>query len=232
MISLRKAEERGAANFGWLDSKHTFSFGSYYDPAHMGFSALRVINDDTVQGGAGFGTHGHKDMEIISYVTHGVIEHKDSMGNVQSLPKGEFQLMSAGTGVQHSEYNGSDTDLLKFLQIWIVPNEVGGKPGYQQKHFGNEFGLTPIITPTGENGTLKIKQDARLSQLILAPGQSITIDVDGQRKYYVHQVEGSLLVDENRLGQGDGAKIESLQSLVITNDSSQSATALVFDLPK
>lgn len=232
MISLRKAEERGAANFGWLDSKHTFSFGSYYDPAHMGFSALRVINDDTVQGGAGFGTHGHKDMEIISYVTHGVIEHKDSMGNVQSLPKGEFQLMSAGTGVQHSEYNGSDTDLLKFLQIWIVTNEVGGKPGYQQKHFGNEFGLTPIITPTGENGTLKIKQDARLSQLILAPGQSITIDVDGQRKYYVHQVEGSLLVDENRLGQGDGAKIESLQSLVITNDSSQSATALVFDLPK
>lgn len=231
MITLRKAEERGGANFGWLDSKHTFSFGSYYDPAHMGFSALRVINDDTVQGGAGFGTHGHKDMEIISYVTHGVIEHKDSMGNVQSLPKGEFQLMSAGTGVQHSEYNGADSDLLKFLQIWIVPNQTGGEPGYQQKNFGHEPGLTTIITPTGENGTLKIKQDARLSQLILAPGQSINIDVDLRRKYYIHQVAGKVSMREHVLHQGDGAKIESLSSLTIENDTSESATALLFDLP-
>lgn len=231
MISLRKAEDRGVANFGWLDSKHSFSFGSYYDQDHMGFSALRVINDDTVQGGAGFGTHGHKDMEIISYVTQGVIKHKDSMGNVQSLPKGEFQLMSAGTGVQHSEYNASDSDDLKFLQIWIVPDNTGGEPGYQQKQFGNSPGLTAVITPTGENGTLKIKQDARLSQLILAPGESLTLDVNEQRKYYIHQVDGSISIDNHQVNPGDGVKIESISMLSISNDSSQNATALLFDLP-
>jgi quercetin 2,3-dioxygenase len=147
MLERRLAHERGTANFGWLNSHHSFSFGSYYDPAHMGHSALRVINDDSVEPGAGFGTHGHRDMEIISFVTQGTMEHKDSMGNVQVLPQGEFQLMSAGRGITHSEYNASPTEKLKFLQIWIVPESQGGEPGYQQKRFTAKAGLTPIITP-------------------------------------------------------------------------------------
>jgi redox-sensitive bicupin YhaK (pirin superfamily) len=140
MIILRPANERGTANFGWLDSKHSFSFGRYYDPEHMGFSALRVINDDSVAPGAGFATHGHRDMEIISYVLQGSIAHKDSEGNVEVLPAGEFQLMSAGSGITHSEYNASQTDPLKFLQIWIQPNTLGSSPGYQQKNFGQAVG--------------------------------------------------------------------------------------------
>ncbi|GAC16626.1 pirin family protein [Aliiglaciecola lipolytica] len=231
MFSLRKAQDRGSANFGWLDSKHTFSFGSYHDAKHMGFSKLRVINDDTVSPGAGFSTHGHRDMEIISFVTHGVIEHKDSMGNVQSLPKGEFQLMSAGRGVQHSEYNGSETDLLTFLQIWIEPNEFGGQPGYQQKNFGHAVGLTPIITPTGENGTLSIKQDASLSQLILSPSEKIELPLDETRKYYIHQVQGKLSINQHELETADGLKIEKEMSLNIENASQHQALALIFDLP-
>lgn len=231
MFSLRKAQDRGSANFGWLESKHTFSFGSYHDAKHMGFSKLRVINDDTVSPGAGFGTHGHRDMEIISFVTHGVIEHKDSMGNVQSLPKGEFQLMSAGRGVQHSEYNGSETNLLTFLQIWIEPNEFGGQPGYQQKNFGHAVGLTPIITPTGENGTLSIKQDASLSQLILSPSEKIELPLDETRKYYIHQVQGKLSINQHELETADGLKIEKEMSLNIENASQHQALALIFDLP-
>lgn len=231
MITLRKAEERGTANFGWLDSKHSFSFGSYYDSNHMGFSRLRVINDDTVTPGAGFGTHGHRDMEIISYVTEGVIEHKDSMGNVQSLPKGEFQLMSAGSGVQHSEYNGSKTQPLKFLQIWIEPNEFGGKPGYQQKDFGVNPGLTPVITPTGENGTLSIRQDASLSQLVLPSGESIKVNLDDTRKYYLHQVEGVITVNDHRLNTGDGVKVQQESVLLIHNVAKESAVTMLFDLP-
>lgn len=232
MITLRKAQDRGKANFGWLDSKHSFSFGSYYDAQHMGFSKLRVINDDTVAPSAGFGTHGHRDMEIISFVSHGVIEHKDSMGNVQTLPKGEFQLMSAGKGVQHSEYNGSESDDLKFLQIWIEPSEFGGNPGYQQKDFGQQFGLTPVITPDGANGTLQIKQDATLSQLILAAGETLTVSIEADRKYYVHQVEGQISVNQQDLQIGDGAKVQDTAQLVFHNAGAESAVALVFDLPR
>ena len=231
MITLRHANDRGTANFGWLDSKHTFSFGHYYDPKHMGFSALRVINDDLVKPGAGFDTHGHRDMEIISYVLEGVIEHKDSEGNVQTLPAGEFQLMSAGSGIYHSEYNGSQSEDLKFLQIWIKPNTVGNKPGYQQKDFGNNTGLTAIATPDGRNGTLHIKQDATLHQLILEPGQSIELSIINDRNVYVHQVTGQLLVDDVLLDAGDGAKVEAQNQLNFANQSSESVTALVFDLP-
>lgn len=231
MITLRHANDRGTANFGWLDSKHTFSFGHYYDPKHMGFSALRVINDDLVKPGAGFDTHGHRDMEIISYVLEGVIEHKDSEGNVQTLPAGEFQLMSAGNGIYHSEYNGSQSEDLKFLQIWIQPNTVGNKPGYQQKDFGNNTGLTAIATPDGRNGTLHIKQDATLHQLILEPGQSIELPIINGRNVYVHQVTGQLSVDEVLLDAGDGAKVEAQNQLNFANQSSESVTALVFDLP-
>ncbi|UTT87174.1 pirin family protein (plasmid) [Vibrio pelagius] len=231
MITLRHANDRGTANFGWLDSKHTFSFGHYYDPKHMGFSALRVINDDLVKPGAGFDTHGHRDMEIISYVLEGVIEHKDSEGNVQTLPAGEFQLMSAGSGIYHSEYNGSQSEDLKFLQIWIQPNTSGNKPGYQQKDFGKNTGLTAIATPDGRDGTLHIKQDASLFQLILEPGQSIELPITNGRKVYVHQVTGQLSVDEVLLDAGDGAKVEAQNQVNFANQSSESVTALVFDLP-
>ncbi len=230
MITLRKANDRGRANFGWLDSKHTFSFGSYYDPRHMGFSKLRVINDDVVAGGKGFDTHGHRDMEIISYVLEGSIEHQDSAGNVQVLPAGEFQLMSAGKGIFHSEYNARKNKPLRFLQIWIEPNVFGQKPGYQQKAFGKAEGLTTIITPTGENGTLQIKQQATLHQLILAPGDELTFEPDSA-KVYIHQVEGKLHVDNVQLTSGDGAKINGENKLLLTNSGSKQVTALVFELP-
>ncbi|ELA7190453.1 MULTISPECIES: pirin family protein [Vibrio] len=231
MITVRHAADRGRANFGWLDSKHTFSFGSYYDPQHMGFSELRVINDDVVKPGAGFDTHGHRDMEIISYVLEGVIAHKDSEGNVKTLPAGEFQLMSAGKGIYHSEYNASNQDTLRFLQIWIQPNAFGTKPGYQQKDFGRNPGLTTIATPTGENGTLLIKQDATLHQLILEPSSELNFEIESGRKLFIHQVTGSLSVDNTTLTAGDGAKIEHQSKVVLRNTSNESTTALLFDLP-
>ena len=231
MISVRQAQERGRANFGWLDSKHTFSFGSYYDPQQMGFSALRVINDDKVIPGAGFDTHGHRDMEIISYVLSGSIAHKDSEGNVQTLPAGEFQLMSAGKGIYHSEFNASKTEELRFLQIWIEPNSVGGQPGYQQKDFGREPGLTPIVTPDGREGTLQIKQDATLSQLVLGPSESLSLEVKNGRKVYVHQISGTLTLDGITLQPGDGAKVVDQTKLELGNLGGGDVTALVFDLP-
>lgn len=231
MITVRHANDRGRANFGWLDSKHSFSFGSYYDPQHMGFSELRVINDDVVEPNAGFDTHGHRDMEIISYVLQGVIAHKDSEGNVKTLPAGEFQLMSAGKGIYHSEYNASDSETLRFLQIWIQPNTFGNKPGYQQKDFGQEKGLTTIATPTGENGTLHIKQDATLHQLILDANSELSFAIESGRNVYVHQVEGVLKVDNTTLTGGDGAKVEQQDTIVFRNDSDKPTTALVFDLP-
>lgn len=231
MITLRHSEDRGRASFGWLDSKHTFSFGHYYDVQHMGFSALRVINDDVVQPGAGFETHGHRDMEIISYVLEGTIEHKDSEGNVQTLPAGEFQLMSAGKGIYHSEYNGSGSENLRFLQIWIQPNTFGQEPSYQQKDFGHQPGLTSIATPSGENGTLHIKQDATLHQLVLEPNQSIVINIPTGRKLYVHQVNNTTLIDGTLLQPGDGAKVESATKITFHNSTNAISTSLVFDLP-
>lgn len=231
MITVRHASDRGQANFGWLQSRHTFSFGSYYDPHHMGFSALRVINDDIVSPAAGFDTHGHRDMEIISLVLEGEIEHKDSQGNRQTLPAGEFQLMSAGRGIYHSEYNASSSQALRFLQIWIEPNEQGGEPGYQQKDFGKQAGFTVIATPTGEDGTLHIKQDARLLQLILPPGESVTLPLEAGRHAYVHQVAGTLDVETTSLAPGDGAKIEDIHHITFRNKGNETSQALVFDLP-
>jgi redox-sensitive bicupin YhaK (pirin superfamily) len=231
MITIRRADERGSANFGWLQSKHTFSFGRYYDPKHMGFSALRVINDDQVAQGAGFDTHGHRDMEIISYVLEGTIEHKDSTGNVQTLPAGEFQLMSAGKGILHSEYNASKSAPLKFLQIWIEPNSIGGKPGYQQKDFGKQLGLTTIATPDGSEGTLQIKQDAKLHQLILSAGQDLEFASTIGKKTFVHLVSGEITVNGEQLSAGDGAKITGEHTLLFDNNSENKATALIFELP-
>lgn len=231
MITVRHSQDRGQANFGWLDSKHSFSFGSYYDPEYMGFSALRVINDDIVQAGAGFDTHGHRDMEIISYVLEGTIEHKDSEGHVQTLPAGEFQLMSAGSGIYHSEYNGSNSEPLRFLQIWIQPNEFGKKPGYQQKDFGQQSGLTTIATPDGRDNTLQIKQDMTLSQLVLKPNTDLVYTIEPNRNIYVHQVAGELNINTTKLTPGDGASIESQSELRFENHNDQNVTALLFDLP-
>lgn len=230
MISIRHANQRGHANFGWLNSKHTFSFGEYYDEAHMGYSALRVINDDTVAPGMGFHTHGHRDMEIISYVLRGEIAHKDSEGNVETLPAGEFQLMSAGSGIRHSEFNPSAANDLHFLQIWIQPNVYGQQPGYQQKDFGQAKGLTLVVSPDGENGSLVIKQDARLYQLILDANSSTELTADSRRHYYVHLVEGELQIEGELVGPGDGAKVDGIELLTLAA-TNNAVKALVFDLP-
>ncbi|CAM3833416.1 pirin family protein [Parendozoicomonas haliclonae] len=231
MLTLRKAQDRGRAQFGWLDSRHTFSFGHYYDPEQMGFSALRVINDDVVAGGAGFDTHSHQNMEIISYVLEGVMEHKDSEGNRQSLPAGEFQLMSAGRGISHSEYNVSQSDKLRFLQIWIEPDVYGTQPGYQQKNFGSHSGLTTVISPSGEQGSLTIRQDASLHQLILEPGQNHHLAITDQRRVYLHQVRGEVQADDALIQSGDGARVEQESTLLITNTSDKKTLTLIFDLP-
>ncbi len=204
MFSVRRSNQRGSADFGWLHSKHTFSFGNYHDETQMGFSALRVINDDQVNAEAGFSTHGHSDMEIISYVLQGEIAHKDSEGNITRLPAGEFQLMSAGSGIRHSEFNPSASEKLHFLQIWIQPSVHGQKPGYQQKDFGEAQGLTLVISPDGEAGSLQIKQDARLHQLILPANAELSFATNSNRHYYVHQIDGSLIV------KGDDGKEETL----------------------
>lgn len=230
MISIRKSNQRGSANFGWLDSKHTFSFGSYYDERHMGFSALRVINDDHVAADSGFDTHGHRDMEIISYVLEGEIAHKDSEGNVATLPPGEFQLMSAGSGIRHSEFNPSPTKQLHFLQIWIQPNVYGQTPGYQQKDFGTQKGLTLAVSPDGEAGSLVIKQDARLYQLLLDGNTTAELPASEKRKYYVHVISGELAIEDEIVKPGDGAKIEDIHSLVMVAQQ-KAVKALVFDLP-
>ncbi len=230
MISIRRSNQRGSANFGWLNSKHTFSFGSYYDEQQMGFSALRVINDDHVAADSGFDTHGHRDMEIISYVLEGEIAHKDSAGNVATLPPGEFQLMSAGSGIRHSEFNPSPTKALHFLQIWIQPNVYGQTPGYQQKDFGSKKGLTLAISPDGEAGSLVIKQDARLYQLLLDANTSAELPVSTKRNYYVHVINGELEIDGEIVRLGDGAKIENVNSLVMVAQR-KAVKALVCDLP-
>jgi redox-sensitive bicupin YhaK (pirin superfamily) len=231
MITIRNAQDRGHANFDWLNSNHTFSFGSYYDPQHMGFSHLRVINDDTVTPGAGFETHGHKDMEILSLVLEGNIAHKDSTGNVKELPAGEYQLMSAGKGVYHSEFNPSKKDTLKFLQIWIQPNQLGGQPSYQQQAFSQEQGFITIITPNGKDGTLHIKQDMQLIQLILEDELKATWQADNNRRYYVHVIEGELsLGDGISVRPGDGAKIEDVSTIQFDKIGDQRVKALLFDL--
>jgi len=230
MITIRRSHQRGQANFGWLNSQHTFSFGSYYDAEQMGVSALRVINDDRVAPNAGFPTHGHNDMEIISYVLDGEIAHKDSEGNIATLPAGEFQLMSAGSGIRHSEFNPSPTKELHFLQIWIQPNVRGEKPGYQQKDFGRSPGLTLVASPNGEAGSLLMKQDARLYQLILNKNTNTDLTVTSKRHYYVHVISGELQIENELLTAGDGATLENIHVLNLIA-TEQAVRALVFDLP-
>ncbi|MAK91252.1 MAG: pirin family protein [Oleibacter sp.] len=238
MITLRAACERGRAHFGWLRSAHTFSFGEYYDPRYTGFSALRVINDDRVEPGTGFSTHGHRNMEIISYVLEGQIAHKDSTGGEEILPAGEFQLMSAGSGIRHSEYNPSASEGLHFLQIWIQPNEKETTPGYQQKSFAYEQAVQPVVTADGRDGTLKIRQDAELAHVRLN-AEAVEHPLDPQRHYYLHVVQGPLIlnidpsVDADAshliLEEGDGVALVDEAQLKLLADNK--AEALLFDLP-
>lgn len=228
MIDVRRSKERGPTHLPWLDSRHSFSFGAYYDPSRMGVSALRVINDDTVAPGSGFDTHAHRDMEILSYVKRGTIEHRDNMGNRRSLPAGEFQLMSAGSGISHSEYNPSSSEPLEFLQIWIMPDRLGVKPGYQQKRFSGDPGIHLIASPDGRDGSLVVHQDARLYQL-LADASPIELKLELGRTLYVHVVRGELSFNDLSLAPGDGASLTETETARFeTNGETE---ALVFDLP-
>ncbi len=229
MIEIRHSEARGYADHGWLQSRHTFSFADYYDPQHTGVSALRVINDDRVMPGKGFATHSHQNMEIISYVKKGTIEHKDSMGHVKRLAAGTFQLMRAGTGVTHSEYNPSSTETLEFLQIWIQPDEAGLKPAYQQKRFATRKGLQLIVSPDARDGSMLIHQDACLYQLRLDTDQSTSFSPDAGRTLYVHVVTGTLGVNGESLSEGDGATVKEADNVEFIG--TKESVALVFDLP-
>ncbi|WP_346837451.1 pirin family protein [Microbulbifer sp. SAOS-129_SWC] len=230
MDMIRKAESRGRANFGWLDSRHSFSFGSYYDPRHMGISVLRVINDDTVKGGAGFGAHGHRDMEIISYVLEGAIEHRDSTGNHFVVPAGEVQRMSAGRGIQHSEFNASRHQRLRFLQIWIEPNVTGIEPEYEQARIEQRGQLTPLVTTDGRDGSLSLHQDAGLYRLRLQPGEAFTLQT-GPRTGYLHVIDGSAAAGTAQLAAGDGAAMIKTREQLLSAGKA-GLEALWFDLPR
>ena len=232
MQTVRRAQERGHVNHGWLDSYHTFSFGSYYDSEHMGFSNLRVINDDTVAPGGGFSTHGHEDMEIISYVLEGGLEHKDSMGNGSVIRPGDVQRMSAGTGVTHSEYNHSSDEPVHFMQIWLLPNQTGVEPGYEQRCFPLEDRrgkVVLLVSPDGRNGSISSHQDALVYGTLLEDGQRLNHLLASDRKAYVHVAAGSADVNGQVLNAGDAMAIEDhgeIQLLGI-HDSE----LLIFELP-
>ena len=231
MLTIRKSEERGYADHGWLKSFHSFSFAGYHDPAHMGFGNLRVINEDRVAAGAGFGTHGHKDMEIISYVMSGELAHKDSMGNVESIPPGEVQRMSAGRGVMHSEFNHKKDETTHFLQIWLLPNARGIEPGYEQKKFpdADKRGhLRLVASPDGSDGSVTVHSDARLYAGLFDGAESTSLTLDPARKSYVHLVRGELEVNGERLSTGDAALIEGESHLALS--AGNDAEVLVFDL--
>ena len=232
MIDIRPFTSLGHANHGWLDTWHTFSFSSYYDPRFMGFRVLRVINEDTVSPGQGFPPHGHRDMEIISYVLQGGLAHKDSLGTGSVIRPGDVQRMSAGTGVRHSEFNASEKDPVHFLQIWIEPARAGIAPGYEQKAFAeaDKHGrLRLVASPDGADGSLTIHQDARLYATILAPGQTVAHPLARGRHAWVQITRGTLMVNGEPLAQGDGAAISAESTVSLTGETD--AEALLFDLP-
>jgi quercetin 2,3-dioxygenase len=231
-MDIRRSDERGHAQHGWLDSFHSFSFADYYDPEHMGFGPLRVINEDRVQPGQGFGTHGHRDMEIISYVLEGALAHKDSMGNGSVIRPGDVQRMSAGTGVRHSEFNASDRDLVHFLQIWIEPAERGIAPGYEEKRFdaaSKRGRLRLIASPDGAEGSVRIHQDARLYATLLDGPEGATFEQGDGRRTYVHVVRGAVEVNGARYEAGDAIKSSGAARLELARG--EDAEVLVFDLP-
>jgi quercetin 2,3-dioxygenase len=232
MIDVRRAKERGHAHHGWLDTWHTFSFSGYYDERFMGFRSLRVINEDTVAPGQGFSPHGHRDMEIISYVLEGGLEHKDSLGTGSVIRPGDVQRMSAGTGVRHSEFNASRSESVHFLQIWIEPAKTGIAPGYEQKTFseadkGGQLRL--VASPDGAEGSVTIHQDARVFATVLAPGQAVTHRLARGRHAWVQVTRGALTVGGEPLAKGDGAAISAESAVSIVGETD--AEALLFDLP-
>jgi redox-sensitive bicupin YhaK (pirin superfamily) len=231
MMTRRSSSQRGYADHGWLKSFHSFSFAGYYDPAHMGFGNLRVINEDRIAAGRGFGTHGHRDMEIISYVLSGELAHKDSMGNVKGIPPGDVQRMSAGTGVQHSEFNHAEGQTTHFLQIWIEPNVTGIPPSYEQKTFpdSEKRGVLRLVaSPDGAQGSVTIHADARLYAGLFDGEEAAEIALDPRRKSYVHLVRGELQANGQALKAGDALKLEDESRLLLANG--KEAEVLVFDL--
>ncbi len=232
MITLRPAQARGTANFGWLDSRHTFSFGQYYDPAHMGFADLRVINEDKVTAGQGFPTHGHRDMEIVSYVLDGALEHKDSIGTGSVIRPGDLQRMSAGTGIMHSEYNASQADPVHFLQIWIMPNQKGLEPGYEQTHFTREDKLNQlrlIGSQDGRNGSVTIHQDVSLYATVLDTNASVSHSIQPGRTVWVQVARGAVTLNGESMTAGDGAAVANEAELTLTG-TADNTEVLVFDM--
>lgn len=231
MLTFRRSQERGYADHGWLKSFHSFSFAGYYDPEHMGFGNLRVINEDRIAPGTGFGTHGHRDMEIISYVLSGELAHKDTLGNVKGIPPGDVQRMSAGRGVMHSEFNHAADRTTHFLQIWIEPDVTGIEPSYEQKRFADaekRGKLRLVASPDGDQGSVRIHADARLRAGLFDAGESATLPLDPQRLAYVHLVRGELDVNGTRLRAGDAAKLQG--ETLLTLGGAKDAEVLVFDL--
>ncbi|WP_413165453.1 pirin family protein [Capilliphycus salinus ALCB114379] len=231
MITLRKSLERGQANWGWLNTYHTFSFANYYDPKHMGFRALRVINQDRIGPGAGFDTHGHRDMEIITYVLEGALQHQDSTGTGTIIKPGELQRMSAGRGILHSEFNASQTEPVHLLQIWIIPNQTGLTPSYEQVSFNlletpGQFQLIGSANP--KNGALKIHQDVNLFAAVVPTGDRISYSLPNSRHAWLQVVRGELLLDDILLASGDGLAISEQRQ--ITLKASSEAEILLFDL--
>ncbi len=231
MLEIRPAAARGLANFGWLYSQHSFSFGSYYDPQHMGFSDLLVINDDRVRQGRGFDTHPHRDMEIFSYVLEGALEHKDSMGTGSVIRPGDVQMMSAGSGIRHSEYNASREEPVHFLQIWIVPNRKGVTPRYQQQHFAaaeKRGKLRLIISPDGAEGSLSVHQDARVYAGLFDGAEQQRFEMPANRFAYIQVVRGALTVNGQRLSAGDGVRLRNVREIDFS--AGEDAEVLLFDL--
>ena len=231
MINIRHSEERGGGDFGWLKTQHSFSFDTYHDPRFMGFRSLRVINEDWVQAGHGFPMHPHRDMEIITYVLEGALEHKDSMGNGSTIRPGDGQRMSAGTGVRHSEANSSKTDAAHLLQIWILPDRRGHEPGYEQKVFpeADKRGkLRLIASPDGTDGSVTIHQDAKLYVSLLQPGQEVKHDLGSGRYAWLQVAKGAVELNGQSLKQGDGAAVSNEQRLIVKG--TKDAEVLLFDL--
>jgi redox-sensitive bicupin YhaK (pirin superfamily) len=231
MLTVRRSEDRGHADHGWLNAYHSFSFADYYDPQHLSFGSLRVINEDRVQPGRGFGQHGHRDMEIITYILDGALEHKDSMGNGSVIRPGDVQRMSAGSGVMHSEYNHSQSEMVHLLQIWITPRITGMRPGYEEKHFdaADKRGkLRLIAAPDGRDGAVTIHQDAFVYASLLDPGDALDHTLAAGRKAYVHVARGTVHVNGETLKAGDGAKIAGENRISFTG--AKDAEVLLFDL--
>jgi len=230
-LEVRRAEDRGRTDWGWLDSRHTFSFGAYFDPTHMGFRALRVMNDDRVQPGAGFGTHGHRDMEILSYVLEGALAHKDSSGGGGVIRPGEIQFMRAGTGIAHSEYNDSKVEPVHFLQIWIVPDQRGLRPTYAQQTFDAEAagrGLVLLASRDGREGSIGVHQDVDLWMTRVAPGDRRTFELEPGRSGWLHVARGSVSLNGQPLREGDGVAARGEGPLELAGgDTSE---VLIFDL--